>query len=70
MTQKQRILSLLRDADGALVPTTKLNPICYRYSARIDDLRGDGHPIPDAEHIKGSIWGYRLIQPKQAELLL
>jgi len=69
-TQKEKILAVLREADGALVPTTRLVDICWRVAARIDDLRKDGYSIPDAEHIKGPIWGYRLNQPGQQKLPL
>ena len=67
MTQKKKILALLKEAGGALVPTTNLNKIAWRYAARIGELQKDGHPIPPAEHMVGTIWGYRL-KPKQGEL--
>ena len=36
---------------------TQLNRICFRYSARIHDLRNEGHDIL-AVHIKGSLWEF------------
>ena len=69
MNHKTKILRALREADGALVPTTKLNAICWRYGARIYDLRRDGHNI-EGEHIEGPIWGFRLNLPGQQRLAL
>lgn len=42
-TQKQRILDLLK-AQGSAT-NRELNSICYRYAARIHELRKEGHDI-------------------------
>lgn len=50
LTQKDRILRLLRTHPS--VTNADLNQIAFRYSARIEELRNEGHDIRWAS-IKG-----------------
>jgi Helix-turn-helix domain len=43
--QRERILSLLRSRGAAGVSNSELNAICFRYGARIFELRKAGHQI-------------------------
>lgn len=54
-TQKQRILYLLQMRGLAGATQGALNNISFRYSARIADLRNDGHNIMSM-HIRGGKW--------------
>jgi hypothetical protein len=57
LTQKQRILKLLRDKKT--VTNYELNEIGFRYGARLADLRSDGYVIT-SQHIKDSLWHFTL----------
>jgi len=70
MTQKEKIYKELERAGSFGVTNYDLNDICFRYSARIKDLRDDGHNIVAIKE-KGSRWRFVLIkEPVQAELPL
>lgn len=55
LTQKQRILNTLKDHYTTGVTNITLNSICFRYAARINDLRNDGYII-ESKKSKGSVW--------------
>lgn len=59
-TQTEKILALLKEAGDHGVSNIDLNKIAFRYSARLHDLRKDGHIIK-ATHLKDSYWNFRLI---------
>src|ERR1051326_269002 len=42
---KQKVLDALRKAGSAGMSNTELNEICFRYGARIFDLRREGYQI-------------------------
>jgi hypothetical protein len=68
VNQKEKILELLEEKGS--VDNYALNKIAFRYSARIKDLREEGHNIK-ARHIKGSKWIFTLIrEPVQERLAL
>lgn len=50
LSQKERILQLLRSSEH--VTNRDLNEIAFRYSARISELRDEGHAIR-WEQVKG-----------------
>jgi len=54
-TQTAKILRLLK-AHGT-VTNIELSRICFRYSARIHELRREGHNITSV-HDKGSVWRF------------
>ena len=56
MTQKERILSRLEDGSATSVD---LNSICYRYGARIADLRKEGYEIYTS-YVKPGVFKYEL----------
>jgi hypothetical protein len=56
-TQKQRILDLM--APRQWVHFRDLNDICFRYGARLYDLRKEGYEFEERRDDKG-IWWYRL----------
>lgn len=56
-SQTARILRLLKEK-GELT-NRELNRICYRYAARIHELRNEGHNIVSV-HEKDSLWRYIL----------
>lgn len=58
ISQKDRILNLLKANDTAT--SRDLNNICYRYSARILDLRRDGHII-ESKQVRKGFWTFRYI---------
>lgn len=68
-SQKERLLDLLKD--GQPHDTREIMEKVYkiedekagncRIPSRISELRKDGYNIPDAHHVKGGVWGYRLI---------
>jgi len=65
MTQKEQILAIL---GRGWTHFDRLNSICFRYSARIYDLRRDGHNI-EKKQVKG-VWYYRLANNlKEPELI-
>lgn len=53
LTQKQRVLNALRDAGPRGVLNSELNKICFRYGARIFELRRDGYDIRQQQVKKG-----------------
>lgn len=55
ITQKERILMALRQYAATGVTNRYLNDICFRYAARINELRHEGHQI-EAAHAKGGLW--------------
>lgn len=57
ITQAGRILKLLKSKPS--VTNNELNRICMRYSARIKDLRDEGHNIVST-HVKGPLWEFTL----------
>lgn len=50
-----RILKHLKKNGSAT--NRELNRYCYRYGARLHDLRAEGHIIL-SEHIKGGLWRF------------
>lgn len=75
MTQKERILDLLRIAGtegvgvwDALAPVDEGGAGCYRLAARIADLRGEGHDIV-TRTVNGHA-RYVLYEPARGQLTL
>lgn len=62
-TQSKKILNLLKSS--SFVTNSQLNGICYRYSARIHELRKDGWNI-ERSHIKDGLWRYWLVRERQS----
>jgi len=58
-TQSAKILSLLKKQGSAT--NTQLNKICFRYGARIFDLRKEGHNILSVQEKKG-LWRFYLVE--------
>jgi len=56
-TSKARILARLRQGPAT---NAELNIICFRYGARIMELRREGHDI-DKAHDHDGVWVYRLV---------
>ncbi len=56
-TQASKILRLLKTHPYVL--NIDLNNICFRYSARILELRNEGHPI-QKEYVKPGVFRYFL----------
>ena len=56
-SQTAKILKLLKEKGSAT--NVELNKICYRFSARIHELRQEGYNIISV-HEKGSIWRFYL----------
>ena len=54
-SQTTRILRLLRSKPS--VTNRELNRICFRYSARLKDLRDEGHIIV-SNHVKDGLWEF------------
>lgn len=59
-TQKELILHLLQEHKS--VSNFDLNRVAFRYSARIKDLRDDGHQIIARKGKKKSEWYFSLIE--------
>jgi hypothetical protein len=59
-TQADRILDKLEAAGDQGVLNIDLMPIAWRYSARIADLRKDGHRIRST-HVKNAVWRFTLL---------
>lgn len=59
--QTEKILALLKEKP--YVTNVELNRICFRYSARILELRNDGHDI-QRKYLKPGVYKYWLVQPK------
>lgn len=62
MNQKTKILNLLRERKESGATNIELNDICFRYGARIADLRADGYTIQSIK-VKGSKWKFVLSEP-------
>lgn len=63
-SQTSRILALLRRKK--FVTNIDLNKICYRYSARIYELRNDGWEI-EREYQKPGVYRYWLVREDVVE---
>ena len=59
MTRAKRILQMLQTAPDNTLTNAQLNSICYRYGARIHDLRSAGHNITSKCISKG-LWQFTL----------
>jgi hypothetical protein len=57
LNQKQRILNRLKQGKAT---SKDLNDICYRYSARLGELRKEGHQIRTTR-VKQGLYEYQLI---------
>lgn len=55
---KAKVLAALQDGPKTNV---ELNAICYRYGARIFELKREGYPIEKA-HQGGGVWTYELLK--------
>lgn len=60
MSKTARILDLLTKRKLMGVYNYELNRICFRYSARIYDLRKEGYSIV-SEQIRSGVWRYTLV---------
>ncbi len=58
ITKANMVLGKLKMARGDWVHFRALNNICFRYGARIYDLRQKGHEIE--KQSKQGVWYYRL----------
>lgn len=68
-TQAEKILQALQDAGEEGVSNYFLNSICFRYGARLFDLKQQGYDI-QRKHVKGSEWRFILkTAPKQLTLV-
>ena len=56
ISQKTRILNRLR---LGVVTNIELNEICFRYAARISELKKEGHDI-QKRRVKGSVFEWRM----------
>lgn len=66
-TQRERILALL--ADRRWHTTAELNEICFRYGARLFEMRRDGYVFDEERIGAGPLWRWRLVEtPDQAAL--
>ncbi|WP_026536959.1 hypothetical protein [Arthrobacter sp. 9MFCol3.1] len=68
-TQTERIYDKLEAAGDKGVLNIDLMPIAWRYSARIADLRRDGHRIRTT-HIKNAVWKFTLLSDDDKPLEL
>jgi len=59
VTQKERILQLL--SDGDYHSTLELHAICWRYGARLWDLRQEGHALEKRRTADPAIEEWRLL---------
>ena len=57
---KARVLAALVEAGASGVTTDALNEICFRYGARLLELRREGHRI-DKAHVADGIYRYTYI---------
>lgn len=64
LSQKQKVLKALQSAGRNGVLNAQLNAICFRYGARIFELRREGHDIRQISLGKGL---YRVWLEPQAE---
>jgi len=51
---------MLKTAPGHTVTNEQLNSVCYRYGARIHELRNQGHNITSEQITKG-LWQFTLL---------
>lgn len=63
MTQHQRIIHLLASRGSEGATNAELNKIGQRFGGRLGELRKVGF-VFDKERVKGSLWRYRLLTPK------
>lgn len=65
-TQRDRILRLLKEREGAWVPVFEVAALACQYGARIKELRDAGYLIENKiEHRNGAVYSwFRLKQPK------
>ena len=61
MSQKEKILKLLKERGANGATNYELNSICFRYGARIKDLRVEGYNIKTVRE-GGSRFKFVLIQ--------
>lgn len=65
LTQRERVLSMLREAGDDGVPTASfLREMIPRFSARIEELREAGHTI-QSERVSSGSWRYTLVDGGQ-----
>lgn len=62
LTQTKQILNLLKKR--RYVTNIELNKICYRYSARIHELRSEGWDI-EKDQIKKGVFRYWLVKDNE-----
>ncbi len=65
-SQRDRILRLLQEREGEWIPLYEITPLAAQYSARIHELRAQGHIIDNhTRHVNGVVhsW-FRLVEPK------
>ena len=60
--QSTKILKKLKE--NRFVTNLELNSICYRYSARIHELRADGHLI-ERDYVKPGVYRYWLVRQEK-----
>jgi hypothetical protein len=66
-TQKERILALLADREWHT--TAELNDLCFRYGARLFELRQEGYLFAEERIGAGPLWRWKLIEtPIEAAL--
>jgi len=67
MTQKEKILNRLKQGT---VTNIELNDTCFRYGARIHDLKQSGHDIR-SRRVKQGVWEFWLAngEPKASKLM-
>ena len=70
-TQKERVLQILRDANGGYVDGIKVflhQEYISQFHARIKELQGEGYDIK-GQRVAGENWKeYRLLEQGQAQL--
>lgn len=62
-SQIEKITDLFITRGEKGVTNIELNKICFRYGARIFNLRKEGYDIRK-QHLTGSIWKYWLVEDK------
>lgn len=62
-SQRTRILLLLQEAGELGVTNAELNSVCFRYAARVFELRRDGHRIETVE-VKRGLFKFVLSSPQ------
>lgn len=66
--QRELVLKALRKAGAKGVTNSDLNGICFRYGARIYELRRAGHTITSVHEGHG-LWRFTLTAPKNEEVI-